>query len=167
VNSTRFYLDWNLNIWRCEAWTETLGLVFDLDRIPDQRDPCNACMVTCYRNASMLMQLGCGERCGAGAGAWRYQSGGRISVSARRAVISPRGGGAADTETDHRERPKCGPCRRLDRALIALVARLRCPGSGIALRRFLTQQAAQALCDKFPGQAVAEFVPVPCPRPRV
>jgi hypothetical protein len=53
-----FYLDWNLNIWRCEAWKEPLGSVFDLDRIPDQRDACNACMVACYRNASMLMHAG-------------------------------------------------------------------------------------------------------------
>jgi MoaA/NifB/PqqE/SkfB family radical SAM enzyme len=50
-----FYLDWNLDIWRCEAWNESLGSVFDLDRIPDQRQPCNACMMACYRNASMLM----------------------------------------------------------------------------------------------------------------
>ena len=50
-----FYLDWNLDIWRCEAWSEPLGSVFDLDRIPDQREPCNACMMACYRNASMLM----------------------------------------------------------------------------------------------------------------
>jgi len=50
-----FYLDWNLDIWRCEAWNEPLGSVFDLDNIPNQRDPCNACMMACYRNASMLM----------------------------------------------------------------------------------------------------------------
>ena len=50
-----FYLDWNLDIWRCEAWTEPLGSVFDLDRIPNQREACNACMMACYRNASMLM----------------------------------------------------------------------------------------------------------------
>jgi MoaA/NifB/PqqE/SkfB family radical SAM enzyme len=51
-----FYLDWNLDIWRCEAWNEPLGSVFDLDRIADQREPCNACMMACYRNASMLMR---------------------------------------------------------------------------------------------------------------
>ena len=50
-----FYLDWNLDIWRCEAWNKPLGSVFDLDHIPDQREPCNACMMACYRNASMLM----------------------------------------------------------------------------------------------------------------
>jgi len=32
-----------------------LGSVFDLDHHPDQREPCNACMMGCYRNASMLM----------------------------------------------------------------------------------------------------------------
>ena len=50
-----FYLDWNLDIWRCEAWNEPLGSVFELECIPDQREPCNACMMACYRNASMLM----------------------------------------------------------------------------------------------------------------
>jgi MoaA/NifB/PqqE/SkfB family radical SAM enzyme len=50
-----FYLDWNLDIWRCEAWNQPMGSVFDLERIPDQREPCNACMMACYRNASMLM----------------------------------------------------------------------------------------------------------------
>ena len=32
-----------------------MGSVFDLDRIADQREPCNACTMACYRNASMLM----------------------------------------------------------------------------------------------------------------
>jgi MoaA/NifB/PqqE/SkfB family radical SAM enzyme len=50
-----FYLDWNLDIWRCEAWHRPLGSVFDLDSIPDQNDPCNACMMSCYRHASVLM----------------------------------------------------------------------------------------------------------------
>lgn len=50
-----FYLDWNLDIWRCEAWAEPMGSVFDLDRIPDMREPCNDCMMACYRHASALM----------------------------------------------------------------------------------------------------------------
>jgi MoaA/NifB/PqqE/SkfB family radical SAM enzyme len=53
-----FYLDWSLDIWRCEVWDKPLGSVFDFDRIPDQREPCNACMMGCYRNASMLMHAG-------------------------------------------------------------------------------------------------------------
>jgi len=54
-NQEYFYLDWNLDIWRCEAWSQRLGSVFDFDQIPDQREPCNACMMACYRNARMLM----------------------------------------------------------------------------------------------------------------
>jgi len=50
-----FYLDWNLNIWRCEAWSKPLGSVFDLERIPDCRDRCTACMMACYRDTSTLM----------------------------------------------------------------------------------------------------------------
>lgn len=50
-----FYIDWNLDIWRCEAWAEPMGSVFDLDGIPDIREPCNDCMMGCYRHASALM----------------------------------------------------------------------------------------------------------------
>jgi MoaA/NifB/PqqE/SkfB family radical SAM enzyme len=53
-----FYLDWNLDIWRCEAWAKRFGSVFDLDRIPDCRDHCTACTISCYRNASALMHAG-------------------------------------------------------------------------------------------------------------
>jgi MoaA/NifB/PqqE/SkfB family radical SAM enzyme len=50
-----FYLDWNLDIWRCEAWPQPLGSVFDFDTFPDQRDACYACMMSCYRHASAMM----------------------------------------------------------------------------------------------------------------
>lgn len=50
-----FYIDWNLDIWRCEAWHEPMGSVFDLDGLDDLREPCNACMMSCYRHASVLM----------------------------------------------------------------------------------------------------------------
>jgi MoaA/NifB/PqqE/SkfB family radical SAM enzyme len=53
-----FYLDWNLDIWRCEAWAAPLGSVFEFDRIPDQRDRCTACMMSCYRDTSVLMHAG-------------------------------------------------------------------------------------------------------------
>jgi len=53
-----FYLDWNLQIWRCEAWHEPLGSVFDLDTIPDRRDRCTACIQNCYRDTSVLMHAG-------------------------------------------------------------------------------------------------------------
>jgi hypothetical protein len=50
-----FYLDWNLDIWRCEAWPLSMGSVFDFDQLPDEREHCNACMMACYRSASALM----------------------------------------------------------------------------------------------------------------
>ena len=53
-----FYLDWNLNIWRCEVWSKPLGSVFDLDHLPDCRDRCTACMMSCYRDTSVLMHAG-------------------------------------------------------------------------------------------------------------
>ena len=72
-----FYLDWNLDIWRCEAWNEPLGSIFDLDRIPDQREPCNACMMACYRNASMLMHAAV-----AATDAARFLAAGQIGAAA-------------------------------------------------------------------------------------
>jgi len=53
-----FYLDWNLNIWRCEAWNEPMGSVFDLDRLRNYHDRCTKCMMSCYRDASVLMHAG-------------------------------------------------------------------------------------------------------------
>src|SRR6185312_6992824 len=53
-----FYLDWNLQIWRCEAWHEPLGSVFDLATIADRRDRCTACIQNCYRDTSTLMHAG-------------------------------------------------------------------------------------------------------------
>lgn len=32
-----------------------MGSVFELDSFPDQRDPCYACTMSCYRNASAFM----------------------------------------------------------------------------------------------------------------
>jgi hypothetical protein len=31
-----FYLDWNLDIWCCEAWDQPLGSVFDFDETSEQ-----------------------------------------------------------------------------------------------------------------------------------
>ena len=53
-----FYLDWNLDIWRCEAWNEPMGSVFELDHLQNHRDRCTKCMMSCYRDASVLMHAG-------------------------------------------------------------------------------------------------------------
>jgi MoaA/NifB/PqqE/SkfB family radical SAM enzyme len=53
-----FHMDWRLDVWRCEAWREPMGSVFDLDRLGDDRSRCTACMMSCYRDASTLMHAG-------------------------------------------------------------------------------------------------------------
>jgi len=53
-----FYLDWNLHLWRCEAWHEPMGSVLDLDRLPDYTDHCTACNLNCYRDSSAVMHFG-------------------------------------------------------------------------------------------------------------
>ena len=55
AGSKYFYIDWNLDVWRCEPWHEPMGSVFDLDHLPDIREPCNDCIMGCYRHASALM----------------------------------------------------------------------------------------------------------------
>ncbi|MBV8524496.1 MAG: hypothetical protein JOY71_20625 [Acetobacteraceae bacterium] len=50
-----FYLDWNMDIWRCEAWSEPLGCVLDFERLPTTREPCTACTMSCYRDTSTIM----------------------------------------------------------------------------------------------------------------
>jgi MoaA/NifB/PqqE/SkfB family radical SAM enzyme len=62
-----FYMDWRLDIWRCEAWREPMGSVFDLDRLPDDRSHCTACTLSCYRDASALMHAGIAAADAAGA----------------------------------------------------------------------------------------------------
>jgi MoaA/NifB/PqqE/SkfB family radical SAM enzyme len=53
-----FYLDWNLDIWRCEAWNEPMGSVFDFDDLPAYCDRCTSCMMSCYRDTSVFMHAG-------------------------------------------------------------------------------------------------------------
>jgi MoaA/NifB/PqqE/SkfB family radical SAM enzyme len=53
-----FYMDWRLDIWRCEAWHEPMGSVFDFDHIADDRAPCTACIMSCYRDTSVMMHAG-------------------------------------------------------------------------------------------------------------
>ena len=53
-----FYLDWNLDVWRCEAGEKPRGPVSALSLVPDQRDRCTACTMACYRDTSVLMHAG-------------------------------------------------------------------------------------------------------------
>ncbi|HEY1426470.1 MAG TPA: radical SAM protein [Caulobacteraceae bacterium] len=53
-----FYMDWRLDLWRCEAWREPMGSVFDFDDLADDRTPCTACIMSCYRDTTVMMHAG-------------------------------------------------------------------------------------------------------------
>ena len=52
-----FYLDWNFNIWRCDAWREPMCSVWDFDKVPLIRDGCTACIADCYRDSSVMLHF--------------------------------------------------------------------------------------------------------------
>jgi MoaA/NifB/PqqE/SkfB family radical SAM enzyme len=103
-----FYLDWNLDIWRCEAWSEPLGSVFDLDSIPDQRDRCTACTMTCYRDTSVYMHAGLAFTAAAAA----LARGGLLEAASlvfRRSVAQSLGAAAASAGHIRRLAPRHSP----------------------------------------------------------
>jgi MoaA/NifB/PqqE/SkfB family radical SAM enzyme len=53
-----FYLDWDLQLWRCHYWDKPLCSVFDYDGSQNIRDGCTRCMIDCYRDASVMHHAG-------------------------------------------------------------------------------------------------------------
>ncbi|MFA5503958.1 MAG: radical SAM protein [Vulcanimicrobiota bacterium] len=49
----QFYLDWNLLLWRCNSWNKPMCHIYDYDGSQKVRDGCQACMVDCFRDASV------------------------------------------------------------------------------------------------------------------
>jgi MoaA/NifB/PqqE/SkfB family radical SAM enzyme len=49
-----FYLDWNLNLYRCHAWDKPMCSIYDFDESKLIRDGCTKCMIDCYRDPSVL-----------------------------------------------------------------------------------------------------------------
>ena len=52
-----FYLDWNFDLWRCDAWHKPMCSVWDFDNVPLIRDGCTACMADCYRDSSVMLHF--------------------------------------------------------------------------------------------------------------
>jgi hypothetical protein len=52
-----FYLDWELNVWRCHHWDKPMGSIKDLDESKYVRDGCTRCMIDCYRDASVMQHV--------------------------------------------------------------------------------------------------------------
>lgn len=49
-----FYLDWNLDLYRCHFWEKPMCKVQEWDESKLIRDGCTRCMIDCYRDPSVL-----------------------------------------------------------------------------------------------------------------
>ena len=49
-----FYLDWNLDLYRCHFWEKPMCKVWEWDDAKLIRDGCTRCMIDCYRDPSVL-----------------------------------------------------------------------------------------------------------------
>jgi len=49
-----FYLDWNLQLYRCHYWEAPICHIRDFDASKRIRDGCTRCMIDCYRDPSIL-----------------------------------------------------------------------------------------------------------------
>lgn len=52
-----FYLDWNYDVWRCDAWSQPLCSVWEFANAPLVRDGCKACIADCYRDSSVMLHF--------------------------------------------------------------------------------------------------------------
>ena len=52
-----FYMDWNFDMWRCDAWDQRLCSVWDFANTPLVRDGCTACIADCYRDSSVMLHF--------------------------------------------------------------------------------------------------------------
>jgi MoaA/NifB/PqqE/SkfB family radical SAM enzyme len=52
-----FYLDWNFDLWRCDAWHTPLCSVWEFAETPLVRDGCTACIADCYRDSSVMLHF--------------------------------------------------------------------------------------------------------------
>jgi len=52
-----FYMDWNFDIWRCDAWDQRMCSVWDFLETPFIRDGCTACIADCYRDSSVMLHF--------------------------------------------------------------------------------------------------------------
>jgi MoaA/NifB/PqqE/SkfB family radical SAM enzyme len=53
-----FYLDWNLDLWRCHFLHSPLCSVFEFDGSQKVNDGCTRCMMDCFRDPSVMHHLG-------------------------------------------------------------------------------------------------------------
>jgi MoaA/NifB/PqqE/SkfB family radical SAM enzyme len=83
-----FYLDWNLDLYRCQAWDKPMCNIYDFDESKLIRDGCTKCMIDCYRDPSVLQFVGISA-----SDAWNNVKKGKLGAAAgnifdRRNLIS-------------------------------------------------------------------------------
>ena len=52
-----FFLDWDLNMWRCHFWHEPMCSIYEFDSSKLVRDGCTKCMINCYRDSSLMQHI--------------------------------------------------------------------------------------------------------------
>ncbi len=73
-----FYLDWNLNLYRCHFWETPMCNIYEFDQSKLIRDGCTRCMIDCYRDPSVLQFVAISA-----SDAWQNIKKGRLLAAAR------------------------------------------------------------------------------------
>jgi MoaA/NifB/PqqE/SkfB family radical SAM enzyme len=71
-----FYLDWNLNLYRCHFWETPMCNIYEFDSSKLIRDGCTRCMIDCYRDPSVLQFVAISA-----SDAWNNVKRGKISAA--------------------------------------------------------------------------------------
>jgi MoaA/NifB/PqqE/SkfB family radical SAM enzyme len=73
-----FYLDWNLNLYRCHFWETPMCSIYEFDESKLIRDGCTRCMIDCYRDPSVLQFIAVNA-----SDAWNNLKQGKLTAAAR------------------------------------------------------------------------------------
>jgi MoaA/NifB/PqqE/SkfB family radical SAM enzyme len=73
-----FYLDWNLQLYRCHYWETPMCHIRDFDASKLIRDGCTRCMIDCYRDPSVLQYIAISA-----SDAWNNARKGRLLAAAK------------------------------------------------------------------------------------
>jgi MoaA/NifB/PqqE/SkfB family radical SAM enzyme len=73
-----FYLDWNLNLYRCHFWETPMCNIYEFDASKLIRDGCTRCMIDCYRDPSVLQFVAINA-----SDAWNNLKQGKLGAAAR------------------------------------------------------------------------------------
>jgi MoaA/NifB/PqqE/SkfB family radical SAM enzyme len=73
-----FYLDWNLNLYRCHFWETPICNIYEFDQTRLIRDGCTRCMIDCYRDPSVLQFVAISA-----SDAWNHLKQGRLGGAAK------------------------------------------------------------------------------------